>query len=433
MRFDQAWSASNFTLPSLSSILTGRFPSTLGVLAWDRGLGDDVPTLPEVLGYYGYRTGAFTVDAPSGFRPDFGLDRGFQRMVVIPAPAGTPDGRHAAAQGQASDLRPAAPVVGWIAEQPADQPIFAMFHDRSAHYPFVIAEPESDPTGVRTALWREGMDQAPPGQGRTLVIQRDPVAEAVRAAGDAGVAEWKAAYGEAVSRMDTDIGELMAALERRGRLDRTILVVVADHGESLDDHGELLHGVAYFDGVVHVPMLVRAPGVQAGAVTSALAGHVDLLPTLLAMVGAVQPAGLDGVSLLPVLDGSADAVRSTTIVEGGVMQDRPESLRGAVVAPPWVLIRQPPSYGAEPPPPDAGVQPGQLEERLYHLFEDPAQDHDLAQRHPDVVDELRARWQGYRAARAGQAVPRELRHDPAFIELLQQTGYDFEPMKEGGG
>ena len=94
VRFDTAYAGSNFTLASLTALLTGRFGSSTGVVGWGKGLGDGVPTLPEVLGFYGYRTGAFTVDAASGLRPDYGLDRGFQRMRVVPPPPGTPDGRH---------------------------------------------------------------------------------------------------------------------------------------------------------------------------------------------------------------------------------------------------------------------------------------------------------------------------------------------------
>ena len=60
---------------------------------WDKGLTVDVPTLAEVMGIYGYQTAAFTTDAPSGFRPDYGLDRGFQHMEITPPPRNSPDGR----------------------------------------------------------------------------------------------------------------------------------------------------------------------------------------------------------------------------------------------------------------------------------------------------------------------------------------------------
>ena len=91
--FDTAYAASNFTLASLTSILTGRFGSSTGVVGWDKGLVSDVPTLPEILSLYGYKTAGFTINAASGFRPEYGLDRGFQRLEIIEAPSDNPDGR----------------------------------------------------------------------------------------------------------------------------------------------------------------------------------------------------------------------------------------------------------------------------------------------------------------------------------------------------
>ena len=85
--FDTAYAASNFTLASLTAILTGRFGSATGVVGWDKGLVSDVPTLPEVLGLYGYATGGFTINAASGFRPEYGLDKGFQHLEIIEAPS----------------------------------------------------------------------------------------------------------------------------------------------------------------------------------------------------------------------------------------------------------------------------------------------------------------------------------------------------------
>jgi arylsulfatase A-like enzyme len=421
MRFDAAYAASNFTLPSLTSVFTGQFPSTTGVLNWDRGIGTGVPLLAEVFGYYGYTTGAFTTDAPSGFRPEFGLDRGFQRFRVSTAPNGTPDGRHTTTGG---DAAPAARnAADWIRAQPTDRPLLAVYHDRNAHYPYVVAPPTAggDPTGVRAALWAEGLD----GGGQGHIIGKDPVAVALEAGGAAGAAVWRDTYAEAVARMDAGLGELLAAVDARGRRDRTIVVVVADHGESLNEHDERIHGISYFDPVVHVPLLIDAPGAQDGAATAALASHVDLFPTLAELVGVPAPAGIDGVSLAPVLRGAAASVRSTTLVEGGVLLDRPESLRGALISPPWALLLQPPASASGPPTP--GLRAGALEAQLYHLVNDPLQTTNVAADHPDIEAGLRARWEGFRAARAGRAAPTELLHDPAFIELLQRTGYDFRP------
>jgi arylsulfatase len=464
-RFDQAYATSNFTLAAVTSVLSGRFGSSTGVVRWGRGLSDDVPLLPEILGYYGYRTGAFTVDAASGLRPEYGLARGFQRFVVAAPPRSTPDGRHRpGTRGPPGETADA--LVAWLGEQPTDQPVFAMLHTRSAHYPFVLDPPApgSDPTGVLQVLWEEpvvGQAKGPKpgmagGQHTALPAEgaEDPVVVTVRNAGPAGVRVMADAYADSVRRMDADIAAALQAQERRGRLDRTIVVVLADHGESLGDNGEMLHGGGYFDGVTHIPLVVRVPGL-APRVVPDLVSQVDLTPTLLSLVGAVPPAEADGVSLVPLLKGEPGPVRSTAFSEGGP-GDMPEGVfPGAVVSPPWVLMRQTtpctaggaghgpgtvapgrsgpresaPPPGAPPPaaaPPTPGSAPDlQLFTCLFNTEQDPHQRVNLAQANPAIVDQLQARWDGYRAAVAGRSVPRALTLDPAFVELLQRTGYDF--------
>ncbi len=441
-RMEQAWSASNFTLAGLTAVLTGRFGSTTGVTGWDKGLVEDVPTLPEVLGYYGYRTGAFTIDAPSGFRPDYGLDRGFQHMEITPAPRDTPDGR-----SRGGEIGPggaaARPAAAWIRAQAKDQPIFAMLHTRAAHFPFVIEDDPSDETGVTSLLWGAGGaqagGQAMPGTAggtaqRGVVSDGgpDPVQVGVRAAGDAGIAMWKRRYAEGLRRLDADVAVIAAALKARGRLDKTIVLVLADHGESLNDHGELLHGDAYFDGVVHIPMLARVPGLT-GRPLSALTSQVDILPTVLELVGAVTPAGIDGASMVPLYTGERDAIRSTTLVEGGVSWREDGAPRGAVISLPWTLLTQDQECGAGGPPRGHGGRAGGAEEGepavcLFDLTSDPGQMVNVALAHLDVVADLQSRWEKFRAAHAEEGATLKL--DPAFVKELQRTGYNFRPGEE---
>ena len=386
-----------------------------------------------MLGLYGWRTAAFTVDAPSGFRPDYGLHRGFQHMDIVRAPRDTPDGRFGPGEigpGGAS----AAPVEAWLATAPADRPVFVMFHTRTAHFPFVIDETgvDADTTGISRLLWEAGRSQRPvaggamPGmaggtaqKGVVSLHGPDPLQVRVSELGAPAVAAWGARYAEAVGRMDLDVGRVMDALRARGRLDRTIVVVVADHGESLDDHGELLHGDAYFDSVVNVPLVMKVPG-MAGREVPALVSHVDLLPTLLELVGAVPPEGLDGALLVPLLDGKVEKVRDLTLVEGGVVRQTDTVPRGAVISREWALLRQDRGCGGSG---GAPRQPGEPATCLFDRGADPAQDRDVAADRPDVVAELVSRWDRFRAARAG--VADSLALDPAFVEELRKSGYDF--------
>lgn len=447
-RFDRAYGASNFTLASLTAVLTGRFGSSSGVTGWDKGLGESVPTMPEILGLYGYKTGAFTVDAPSGFRPDYGLHRGFQAMKIIPTPRDTPDGRWrggAVGPGGAS----AAPVEQWLADNPASDgsALFTMFHTRSAHFPFVISDEgaHDDPTGITRLLWEAGRStdtessgQAMPGmaggtaqQGVVELRGKDPLQTALEEGGAPAEAMWRQRYREAVGRMDLDLRRVLDALEASGRADRTIILLVGDHGESLNDHGEMLHGDAYYNGVVNVPLLLFVPTLDGSAeALPALVSHVDLLPTLFDLVGAVPPAGIDGVSMVPLLQGRSGSIRSTTLVEGGVARQLGDTPSGAVITDRWSLLRQQRGCGG-PPRPGSGRVPGQPTTCLFDLDADFAQDIDVADQHPEVVSDLLSRWSSFRQAR--QAAARQFELDPAYVEELQRTGYDFhEPPPAGG-
>jgi arylsulfatase len=436
-RFDRAYAASNFTLASLTAILTGRFGTATGVTGWDKGLTKDVSTLPEVLGVYGYNTAGFTTDAPSGFRPDYGLDRGFQHLEITAAPRNSPDGRWRG--GEKEPLGAAAtPAIEWLEKQSTDKPIFLMLHTRTAHFPFVVDPPEeeSDPTKMKELLWEAGRqgantraEQAMPGmaggtaqQGIVQIERQDPLQTQVNALGAPAVAVWAEEYAKAVTRMDSDVSSLLNALEARGRMERTLFVLVADHGESLNEHGELLHGDAFFDGVINVPLIMKIPSLDAPAQTSdMLVSQVDILPTILDLVGAIAPSGIDGVSLLPYLTGGEGSPHEVVLSEGGVARQEGPDMPGAVIAPPWLLMKQ--QRGC--PEESAGMRfmDGSMPVCLFNMDEDPKQTQSRAAVKQDVVAELLERWNGFREAHGQRESLREL--SPEFIEELRRSGYDF--------
>ena len=117
----------------------------------------------------------------------------------------------------------------------------------------------------------------------------------------------KASYYAMIELIDHEFGRLIDGLEARGELDNTIVIFTSDHGELLGDHGLLLKGCRFFEALVHVPLVVSWPARFAGGRRSrALVEHVDLAPTLLEAVGLPVPAGMQGRSLLPILDGRAE-------------------------------------------------------------------------------------------------------------------------------
>jgi arylsulfatase A-like enzyme len=114
--------------------------------------------------------------------------------------------------------------------------------------------------------------------------------------------ELRAAYDEMILYADHCVGGFLDWLNQTGRLDRSIVIISADHGE-LFDHNRLAHGGPdLYQGVIHVPLLIHLPGQKQSVHIEELAQQADLLPTLLDLVGAPLPSWTDGVSLKPALE-----------------------------------------------------------------------------------------------------------------------------------
>ena len=246
VRYSRAYSHVPMTLPAHASILTGHTPRTHGIHVNGLSrLDDRLPTLATELKRAGYRTGAFVGAFVLDAR--FGLSRGFDEY----------DDRYPQADAATFKVvdRRAAEVVkaagDWILEPSAgSSPWFAWVHLFDPHTPY-DAPPE----------YRAG---------------RQP-------------------YDAEVAYTDAMLGQLLDRLRGGRALDRTVIVVTADHGESLGDHGETTHGLFAYESTLAVPLIVSGSGVGA-AVVDAPVSHADILPTVVDLLGVTPPAGVDGVS-----------------------------------------------------------------------------------------------------------------------------------------
>lgn len=253
-RFDQAMAAAPLTLPSHATLLSGRLPQHHGLRLNGAGtLPPELPTLASVLGAAGFRTGAFV----GAFVLDrrFGLARGFEVYDdEIPRDPTRPEGLEAERPGHAV----VDAATAWLA-QADPRPFFLWVHLFDAHAPYEPPEPY---------------------RGRHLDQPYD---------------------GE-VAELDHQVGRLLEALGRTSQAERTIVAVVADHGEGLGDHGELTHGLLLYEPTVRVPLLLQGPGLPAGRTVATPVSTADLAPTLAALAGVPFPAlGLDGRDLSAAL------------------------------------------------------------------------------------------------------------------------------------
>ena len=258
--FEHASTAAPITLPAHSSLFTGRFPPEHGVR--DNGgyfLNDKEQTLAETLKGRGYATGgfiaAYVLDSKWGIAQGFDTyfdDFDLSKYKVF---------------SMGAIQRPGNEVVDralpWI-DQHRAAPLFAWVHLYDAHAPYTPPEP------FRSRYPNE------PYQGE-------------------------------ISFADSQVGRVVQHLRDLNLLDRTVIAVIGDHGESLNDHGEEGHGFFVYESVVHVPLIVRTPfsAMKNRRVTDSVRS-VDVMPTVLDLLGVPKPAGvpIDGQSMTPLMTGA---------------------------------------------------------------------------------------------------------------------------------
>lgn len=302
--FERAYAQASWTKPSVASLLTSLFPSTHGAnLRRDR-LSAEATPLAETFARSGYRTAVFS--ANPWISPAFGFDRGvehffeteqetFSRMVLLlrvlraldrPLPsrpislfvasveraAGLGVGRRSNCERDGAIL---AALESWLA-QPASRPVFAYLHLMSPHIPY---EPPSGTRGFESA---EQVD---------LLMRTTPLDDARRD-------ELIRLYDETVTHADSVLAEILDVIAARLAIDRTIVVVTADHGEEFFEHGRFGHGKTLYDEVVHVPLVMAGPGVPVGVAREDAAMLVDVAPTVAKLVGIARGSKWAGRDLL---------------------------------------------------------------------------------------------------------------------------------------
>ncbi len=263
-RFESAFTSVPLTTPAHASILTGAYPPIHKVR--DNGgfvLDPKIPTLASICEQAGMSTSAIVGAAV--LNHFYGMNRGFQQysdeMNVNTGPDLLP--------GVVAEVR--AEVVtrrglDWIKKwnQPAGRKAGGNFllwlHFYDAHFPY---------------------DPPPPYRSQ---YARD-------------------LYAGEVAYVDAKVGEFLKGLEDLGLLEKTLVVIVGDHGEGLGDHGEYTHGIFLYDATTHVPFLMAGPGIPAGKVITDQVRSIDLMPTIADYLGIPPGSQVQGGSLLPLLQG----------------------------------------------------------------------------------------------------------------------------------
>lgn len=262
VRFDTAVAHAPLTGPSHASILTGQTPLGHGFRN-NSGfiLSPGAKTLAQDFRNAGYHTAAFVSAFPLDRR--FGFDRGFETYDDR-LPKGN-DRRRTPYVERFADATTDA-VLRWLAtasprEAPQPAPWFLWVHYYDPHAPY-----------------------EPPVADLADRYRQSP-------------------YDGEIAFVDRQLGRLLQTIDVRGETSRTIVLVTADHGESLGEHGEGTHGIFLYDATLRVPWVMAGPQIPAGRVSRTVARSIDVLPTLLDYAGLAQRSDVDGRSLRRAADG----------------------------------------------------------------------------------------------------------------------------------
>jgi choline-sulfatase len=194
-------------------------------------------------------------------------------------------------------------AVNWIDTIPADFPWHCFVSFVGPHDPY---DPPTDfaeryrQADMPTPIPYNPADKPKWVQERALL--RDP--KRVRAV--------RRQYCALIELIDDQIGQIIAALERRGMLDNTIIIYASDHGEMMADHGLYQKSFAY-EASLRVPLLMAGPGIEAGRVSDTLLELIDLNPTICDLAGIPPLENTDALSLQPLLQGQTDTHRTDTV------------------------------------------------------------------------------------------------------------------------
>ncbi len=363
--FGRAYAPASFTVPSVAALMTGRYPEALGIWTNESGLPDGVPTLASRLGAAGWRTSA--VVSNYVLRRASGVDRGFDqyddRCPQLEAVRRRPE-----RIAKATTADALAALDGCAS---AGAPCFLWVHYQDPHGPYTPPE----------ALRARYLERERGVEGGTTLL---PLALGDRGIGglpgyqvvdgQREVAFYRSGYDAEVRYLDEHVGHLLAGVRDRGLGERAVIVFAADHGEGLGEHDYwFAHGEYLTEPLVRVPLVVVAPGMRPSR-RDDVVSLVDVLPTLLGVLGDV-PAGA-GSGRDVFADAGPEAGRVAYLANlGGAAVERHGIVEGDYK---YVV----------------GATPDERAGRLYRV-EDEATD--VAARFPEVRRRLAERLSGLRA------------------------------------
>jgi len=369
--FEYAEASAPWTLASLASVMTSEVVSTHNCWHYSSVLDDSFRTLPEFLLAAGYDTACVVSHIFTTSR--HGLQQGFVHT----------DDSYAY-----PEFDPALNISSQV------------ISDKGIRF---LDQKKAAPDGSPWLLWLHYFDP------HREYMQHEGISEGFVTPGtrDQGTILSDVYDGE-IRYTDEHVGRVLERLREDGFADNTVVILLADHGEEFRDHGGLGHGHSLHREVVRVPFVIRAPGIAPRRVGQ-MVRQVDVLPTVMELVGLAAPRGIAGRSLVPLLRGQALAGEAAALSELDT---------GPLVADAWrteryKLIRTGPERAPS----------------LFDVVADPLESKDIAAEHPEIVAEM------VRALEHAKEIARErarLYGQSSGVALTPGIQDDLEGLGYGG-
>ena len=359
VRFERAYTPVPVTLPAHTVIFTGTYPMLSGMHDFSGNkLNPSQPTLASVLKQHGYVTGAVIGSAVLDSR--FGLNQGFDFYYDHFDFNRLQESNLEEMKRQGGAVADA--TLNWLGKNYRKK-FFLWMHLYDPHYPYRPPTPYSEQYKDRP-------------------------------------------YDGEIAFADAQVGRLITFLKAKGLYRNTLIVLVGDHGESLGEHGEKTHGFFIYNATLHVPAILRLPGIPRARVVPEIVSLADLMPTVLHVLKIDVPSQVQGVNLLPLMTPNKSEESRNLYAETFLprLHFNWSELR-AVETEKYQFI--------DAPKPE-----------LYDLSQDPGETHNLYADKKAVAEELRARLAKLISQySAGQELAEKTGLDPALMERLKSLGY----------
>jgi arylsulfatase A-like enzyme len=450
--FEKVYAQSCWTLPSHVSLFSSLYPSRHGVIDREKKIARETLLLAEILKQAGYTTASF--NAGGSVSAKYGFDRGFDLYHEIPITGGSVE-----------DLCDR--FIGWL-EAHRDGRFFVFFHTYQVHRPyspperykkdyvpfdqevparlkdvfmkiiggghlterdfeFLIALVERHVTddflNEFIALYDEhaaGPDAGDLMPRKAFMKELGGIRRRVDALRPGMYAYWREAgekslgytylmnlYDAEIRFTDDQLARMLAALDRLGLKERTLIILTSDHGDEFAEHGGMGHGISCYDEIIRAPLIFRYPAaLPRGLRIEENTALIDVPPTILDLAGLEAPPHFQGLSLLPLLRGDPIGARPL-FSEHLYSRKVPDYKPVAVIDGRWKY-----HYDAEK------KRPGEL----YDLESDPGETENLAEERPGVARRLKAVAEAHLTEKP-MAEAESIGPDQALEQQLRDLGY----------